>query len=839
MGETSYLQTSFLGGEWSQTYQGRMDDPHYRTAMSVCLNAFPTEQGAWTRRGGSRFLATTRGANNGRVIKFDISETLPYVMEFTDAFLRFYGSSGNNVGLITTNDAQTITSISTANPTVVATALPHGWATGNTVMLSGLGGTMTVLQNRQFLITVTGTTTFSLQDAITGANINGSGFGSFISGKVARVLELGTNYYGQGWLNIVPIQTETQSVLLNGQQPQIVSLVSPPGPTSNATFSIAASNFQDGPYLDPIPGSYLLYDNNVGNINLTIFFQTWASNVNFGIGAYATDSGGITYISLIDNNLGNTPASSPAAWKVVNGAGFTDGDIGRHIRLFSEPAGWNVGTTYAMGNAVGYPGSGDPSTTYWVSQVNSNVGIVPGTDLTNWALVTGGAWAFWTWGKIISTAAVTLTVSSTVGNMTSLADAFNGTRNQTAANSASGTSGAVTTYPQWVDQTAYAISTNVYYNGFFYETAVAFTLWNSRTTYSVGAVVEFYDSNYYQCLTANTGTSPSSAPSAWQNLGVGNPSNATVWNPGTAALPATFDVFAGAHFSPAKAIQQATIYPATDLGFGAPSGSITFNLWAANAPPASPKAGTLLGTATNNNQYSHVTIQSNSGATTWAYVWIEMVVSVAPPLPDGGSHSYTVTGYISQIRFYAPSVSNGNVEIELLGPALGYSAGTPVNTWQAGVYSNAVGWPTCGCYYEGRLWLAGAVDNRIDSSMSNNLFTFSPTGLDGTVADDNGISFTFNAEGTNAIFWMEQDALGIVCGTDGGEWLVPNTTPPLTPSNMSAHRVTKQNCANIQPCAPSTRSARCSGSSARCLSILPISSPASSRRRTSPNGRDI
>ena len=81
-------------------------------------------------------------------------------------------------------------------------------------------------------------------------------------------------------------------------------------------------------------------------------------------------------------------------------------------------------------------------------------------------------------------------------HLTGVANAFNGTRNQKAASSASATSGAVTTYPQWQDQTAYAISTNVYYNGFFYQTAVAFTLWSSRTAYSVGVVVEFSDSNY-------------------------------------------------------------------------------------------------------------------------------------------------------------------------------------------------------------------------------------------------------------------------------------------------------------------------------------------------------
>ena len=806
MGETSYLQTSFYGGEWSQTYQGRMDDPHYRTAMAVCLNAFPTETGAWTRRSGAQFLAFTRGGAPGRVVRFDISETNPYVLEFTDNFLRFYGFGANSVSLITTNDQQVVTGISTANPTVVTTTSAHGWATGNTVLFSGLGTTMKVLQNRQFLITVISPTTFSLQDALTGANVSGAAFGSFMGGTVARVLELQTNYYGTQWQQIISIQAEKQSVLVNGQAPQLLTLLSPPTLAANATFSLAAANFQDGPYLDPVKNSIVNYDAQTGVINLTFSFVLWSASTAYTTGDYVSDGGGQAWKSLQDNNFNNMPVAG-AFWTAVNSLdfigpnGFTAADIGRHIRLFSEPAPWSNGTTYAAGNVVSFPG-GFGANTYWQSLVGSNVGVIPGTSVSNWALVTGANYAAWTWGKIISTSGTKLTLPAAIGNMTATSQAIDGTTKQTAANSASAVA-SVTTYPAWVDNTAYAISTNAYYNGFFYQTLAAFSVWGPPNSYSVGAIVEQMG-NYYKCLVAQTPgppppPPPQTSPSNWLNLGVANPSNTNVWMAGAAAQSATIDVFVGAHLSLASEISQATVYPASDLQWGVMPPTLRFNLWGSNSSPGSAQSGTLLGSNTMVGP-GPVTIQNTAApSSSFAYVWVEVISTNSMlPLPDNGTHSYTATAYVAQIQLFAPNVAAGGCKIELLGDEDLYPAGTTIYTWQAGLYSNAAGWPTCGTYYEGRLWLAGATNNRIDASMSNNLLVFSPTGDDGTVADDNGISFTFNADGVNTIFWMQHMALGIVCGTDGGEWLVPNASPPLTPSNISASRVTKATCADIE-----------------------------------------
>jgi len=44
---TNFTYSSFLGGEWSKFAQGRIELPSYKTAMNVCRNGVPMEEGAW------------------------------------------------------------------------------------------------------------------------------------------------------------------------------------------------------------------------------------------------------------------------------------------------------------------------------------------------------------------------------------------------------------------------------------------------------------------------------------------------------------------------------------------------------------------------------------------------------------------------------------------------------------------------------------------------------------------------------------------------------------------------------------------------------------------------
>ncbi len=139
------------------------------------------------------------------------------------------------------------------------------------------------------------------------------------------------------------------------------------------------------------------------------------------------------------------------------------------------------------------------------------------------------------------------------------------------------------------------------------------------------------------------------------------------------------------------------------------------------------------------------------------------------------------------------------VTLNLLGDAL--LAASATTDWRLGVYSDTTGWPTNGAYHEDRLWLSGAVPNRIDGSKTGDSFNFAPTASDGTAANDNAVSATADATDANSIFWMRSKDEGLFCGTQAGTWRVraAATDDPISPTSIQMRRVTKIGAANIEP----------------------------------------
>ena len=721
--QASYLQSDFLGGEVSKSAQGRYDLPAYKTQMAACLNWIPLEIGSLGRRPGTAYAGHTRGGARGRNIRFDFEQAIPYTAELTDGFVRFR----NGATLITVN-ALAVVAISTANPAVVQVAA-GAYATGATVVFPAAN--MPLLQNRQFTVTHVDGTHFSLQDALTGANIDGSTLGAFTAATVAQVYELATAYTGGAWSSIRAVQAETTDLLLTATvAPQALTVTTLPTATTPAAFAIAPAAFNDGPYLDPFTNGVQANPNQkTGVVQLTLSFQPYVATTAYPVGAFVSSSS-VNYESLVDQNVGNTPVSSPSDWAVASsgaaingGRGFLGTDVGRLVRLFSEPAAWVAGTTYAAATVVSYNPTGEPgAATYWQALVGSNTGHIPGTDLTNWEEVTTGA-ALWTWGKIVSLTnqivqtggPVLAHTSNMVGNA-GVAAAFDGNDSKTALNCA-----------------------------------------EAQTT-------------------------------------------------GTNASPAAF---AGQNYTgTAQAIGSATAFPSTDFGFtsfvitqgGSSSPNVTVNLRAKASAPASSSDGTLLGTTgLIPNTVSPVTITSNDQVTTWNFVWFEIIGQTQGALSP---EIYIVV--LSQALFFNPpgtGTSNG-INVELLGPPLLYT--TPINTWRLGAYSNTTGWPTCGCYHAGRIWLGGAIANRFDGSVSNGVsgatVNFAPTDQNGDVLASSAIDETLNSDGVNPIFWMRPDLQGIIAGTQAGEWLIfAPAGGSIAPTNIDAHQVTRIGNAFVEP----------------------------------------
>jgi len=443
MADASYAIGNFTGGEISQFAQGRFDRPDYRFSMKTCLNAFPVEAGPWTRRPGTAYGGHTRGGAPARVIRFDFQASAPITLEFTDGYIRY-----RNGAALITSDAQTVVTVSTANPAVVQTAAATTWATGNTLVFPGQS--MPLLENRQFIATKIDTMHFSLADALTGAAIDGSTLGALVAGAtVARVSENISPYIGGAWAAIRAVQAETTDLLLSPTvAPQALTVTTLPSLGVSPAFAINPAVFNDGPYLDPFTnGVQATPSAESGIIALSLSFAAYDATKAYRAGDFVS-TGGVNYRSLLDQNAGNAPAGGAPWWttasvtEAINGGrGFLGSDIGRLVRLFSEPAAWAPGSTYAQYAVVSYNPSGlAGAATYWSSLVASNTGNIPGADLKNWTLITSAA--IWSWGKITSlsnTIDRALAGSVAIGNMTSgggLAAAFDGVFSQPAASSA-------------------------------------------------------------------------------------------------------------------------------------------------------------------------------------------------------------------------------------------------------------------------------------------------------------------------------------------------------------------------------------------------------------------
>lgn len=462
MGDASYLQADFLGGIWSSYFQGRVTDPDYRKALKVCTNAVPMEEGAVTRRPGTRFIAFTKAGAPAAIWKFGFTSSAPYVLEFTPGFLRLsYGPA-----LVLEPNAQSVTSFSAppawaigttyaANAVVqgsnghvylsiaggnvgndpvadfaeafwtfvgpagclVTTESAHGYQDGNEVEFFLPPGDLTdfgsvTLLNRQFVIQIAGPTAFMILDSVTGAAVSPVGLSIGPNGlQVACILMFATPYAVQDLAQIRVVQAIDNEinqlfVFHPKHQPLVLTAATSPNPALNVfgTFNLTPATFQDGPYLDPpASGATLTPTGLTGTVTLDVTITAWDIAATYGVGDVVS-FGGAAYTSLIDSNIGNEPDTSTLAWQVqsigadVGPSGFVASDVGRMVRLFSEPAQWVDTTGYNTGNVVKFDGA------YWTALQN-NTNKQPGLDVVNWAVNPTGA--VWTWGRIQTVASAT------------------------------------------------------------------------------------------------------------------------------------------------------------------------------------------------------------------------------------------------------------------------------------------------------------------------------------------------------------------------------------------------------------------------------------------------
>jgi hypothetical protein len=466
----SNAQTDFRGGLWSPSAQGRFDDPRYKTALNESFNGFPVQEGRWNRRPGFRVANHTRGYQPALLHPLSVIAAPSHALEFTSGHMRLF--QGANIVMDDERQVVSSFSTANPTVCTTSAQHGWNNGDGiifrvEGITSAGIISDLAPILQRELSIAVIDAFSFYVYNSETGRGLDGSLIdfdNTDVQLSVGRITDFSTPYVNDDWAGVDIAQNDTDAFLLHGSyQPQDLTIK-----TAQQPFTVVPAEFQDGPYLDQISGvvatvtqpatwsnshTYNSGDTSTGSdgyvytslivsnlnhdptsddgthwhkdstaltgvINLSFSYTAWDATIAYSIGDFVGVPGtAFGYQSLIALNQNNNPAASPTAWKQVSnltgfankGAGITEEDIGRHIRIQSEPPLWLTNTTYAVGaNVTMGTSMTDPSRQYWtcISAVTKQVVAIgvtdtnqPGIDPTLW-VPNPNAMRF-TWGVIV------------------------------------------------------------------------------------------------------------------------------------------------------------------------------------------------------------------------------------------------------------------------------------------------------------------------------------------------------------------------------------------------------------------------------------------------------
>ncbi len=116
------------------------------------------------------------------------------------------------------------------------------------------------------------------------------------------------------------------------------------------------------------------------------------------------------------------------------------------------------------------------------------------------------------------------------------------------------------------------------------------------------------------------------------------------------------------------------------------------------------------------------------------------------------------------------------------------------SVWRLGAWGDrdidhpveSASWPQTVMFHQSRIWFGGSYEQpqTLWSSVVGDFTNFQPSAANGTVADDDAVTVTLDADQVNTIYWLMSGARGLAIGTDGGEWIMNGGGPfePIVPT---------------------------------------------------------
>src|SRR5215472_13493735 len=140
------IQTAFHAGEWAPSLYARVDLQKYHAGAALLRNFWCDYRGGASSRFGTKYvLQAFKPSTQVRLIPFQASFAVNYVLEFGDQYIRFF-----NQGAPVLEATEAISGATQANPCQL-TIVAHGYSVGDWFYVSGVGG-MTQLNGKLFKV---------------------------------------------------------------------------------------------------------------------------------------------------------------------------------------------------------------------------------------------------------------------------------------------------------------------------------------------------------------------------------------------------------------------------------------------------------------------------------------------------------------------------------------------------------------------------------------------------------------------------------------------------------------------------------------------------------------
>lgn len=208
-----HIQASFNSGEWAPQLYARVDLTKYRSGAALLENYFVDYRGGASTRTGTKYiLQAYKSAKPVRLIPFQASFNIGYVLEFGDFYIRPYF-----LGAPVLETAIAITGATQANPCVL-TIPGNTYAIDDWIYVIGVVG-MTQLNGRYFSVANVSGSNVTISD-LNGVPINSAGYTAYISGgTAARVFTITSPYAAADVTLIKFAQNVNQLVLCHPNYP--------------------------------------------------------------------------------------------------------------------------------------------------------------------------------------------------------------------------------------------------------------------------------------------------------------------------------------------------------------------------------------------------------------------------------------------------------------------------------------------------------------------------------------------------------------------------------------------------------------------------------------------